>query len=177
MKFFLVLVFVFTLSYADRDGGPYLGYGYGSSEYKSGGLYSSMKDEKAKAEYFYGGAYINKHLSVELGYVKLKDGGYKVNDTVSLNHTLYTVSTLAHYAFFDDIWDFYAKFGAGYAKSFGEQGFSFVYGAGTSVRFSELFSVKLAYDIYEFGFDETQNGSADYKQRIYYPYIGVEFQF
>ncbi|MCW8837979.1 MAG: porin family protein [Thiovulaceae bacterium] len=177
MKIFLVLVFIFTLSYADRDGGPYLGYGYGISKYDSDGLYDSIKDEKANMQYFYGGAYINKHLSVELGYAKLFEGGYKIDESLKLNYTLYSVSTLAHYAFFDDIWDFYAKFGAGYTRLVGDEGFSFVYGVGTSIRFSELFSVKLAYDMYEFGYDSTQNGSADYKMRIFYPYMAVEFQF
>ncbi len=87
------------------------------------------------------------------------------------------VSTLAHYAFFDDLLDFYAKFGAGYVTSFGEDGSSFIYGIGTSLRLSELLSIKVAYDIYDFGYDTSANGSSDYDMKISYPYIGMEIQF
>ena len=182
IKIVLAFLMLSGLLYADRDGGPYIGIGYGNSEYKSGGLYDSIKEEKAKLQYFYGGAYINKHLSVEMGYAKMQDGGFNIDDSIKLDYTLYNVSTLAHYAFFNDVWDFYAKFGAGQAKVNGEDGFSLIYGIGTSIRFSELFSVKLAYDIYEFGYDEeesdgTHDSASDYKQRIYYPYIALEFQF
>ena len=177
MRIFLALLFFATIASADREGGPYIGIGYGDSKYKSDGLYSEIKDEKTKLEFFYGGAYINKYLSVELGYAKTSGKAYVIDDELSLEYTMYNVSTLLHYAFFNDNWDFYAKFGAGKVKSFGIDGFTFLYGAGTSLRFSELFSLKLAYDMYEFGYDETNNGSSDYKQRIYYPYIAVEFQF
>lgn len=177
MRIFLVLIFSLAFAFADRDGGPYIGIGYGSSNYKSDGLYASMKEDKSESLTWYGGAYINKHLSVELGYVKMMGKGYEVDDTKNLDYSLYSVSTLVHYAFFDDILDFYARFGAGKMSLSGEDGSSFIYGLGTSVRISELLSIKLAYDIYEFGFDETKNGSADYKMHIYYPNVAVEFQF
>lgn len=180
MKIFLVLAFLITLLSADREGGPYLGYGYGVSEYDDDGMYDQLIEDNAKASFIYGGAYINKHLSVEIGYVNIKNFNFKVQqDSKDLNigYTLYNVSTLVHYAVFDDIWDFYAKFGAGFVKSLGEEGSNFIYGVGTSLRLSEILSIKVAYDIYDFGYDKTSNGSSDYNMRISYPYIGMEIQF
>ncbi|WP_373070449.1 outer membrane beta-barrel protein [Sulfurimonas sp.] len=180
MRIFLVLVFLFSLVYADRDGGPYLGIGYGVAEYDDDGLYEQITDKSAPYMFYYGGAYINKHLSVELGYAKIKDEQFKVVDSgvkKDVSYNLYNISALAHYAFFDDIWDFYAKFGAGYVTKNSKNGSSLLYGVGTSIRFNELISVKVAYDMYEFGYDENGNTSADYKMRIYYPYVALEFQF
>lgn len=180
VKIILVLAFFITLLSADREGGPYLGFGYGVSDYNDDGMYDQLIDESAKASFMYGGAYINKHLSVEIGYVNIKNFNFKVqqdSQDLEVGYTLYNVSTLAHYAFFDDIWDFYAKFGAGFVKSFGEEGSSFIYGIGTSLRLSDIFSIKLAYDIYDFGYDTTSNGSSDYDMRISYPYVGMEIQF
>jgi len=184
MKFVLAFIFFVNLVHADRDGGPYLGIGYGVSQYKDGGLYDSIEEKNTKLRTMYGGAYINKHLCVELGYARIDGQKYKVvenNVSRSLNYTMYSISTLAHYAFYDDRWDFYLKFGAGKVKLDKEEGFTFVYGIGTSLRFNEMVSLKLAYEMYDFGYDEEVNGkhdgSSDYKMRIYYPYVAVEFQF
>ena len=180
MKVFLILVFIFTFSYADRDGGPYLGVGYGVAEYNDDGMYEDIKEKEASYNFFYGGAYINKHLSVELGYAKIRGEQFKVVQNgieSNLSHNLFSISALAHYAFFDDIWDFYAKFGAGYVTGDGESGSSLNYGIGTSIRFSDLVSLRVGYDMYEFGYDESGNTSADYKMRIKYPYAALEFQF
>jgi opacity protein-like surface antigen len=180
MRVLLVLVFIFTLVHADRNGGPYIGLGYGISEYKDDGKYEDVLEKNSNNLNYYLGAYINKHLSVELGYAKIIGNEYKVLDStkvVALDHTLYNISTLAHYAFFDDMLDFYLKFGTGYVKLFSETGFSFVYGIGTSFRLSEMFSLKVAYDLYEFGYDKNADNSTDYKMRIAYPYVAIEFQF
>jgi hypothetical protein len=180
MRFLLVLALLFSYSFADRDGGPYIGIGYGESLYDDDNVYEDILEEKVGSLTYYGGAYINKHLSVEIGYIKATDGKYKVlenNVRKRLDYTLYNVSTLAHYAFFDDFWDFYLKFGAGYVKYDGEKGFSYLYGVGTSLRLSELISLKVAYDIYEFGYDEDGDNGSDYNMRISYPYVAVEFQF
>jgi hypothetical protein len=180
VRIFLFLAFFITLLSADREGGPYLGFGYGMSEYDDGGMYDKVLENEAKASFMYGGAYINKYLSVEIGYVNIKNFNYKIeqnSNELNIGYTLYNVSTLAHYAFFDDLLDFYAKFGAGYVTSFGEDGSSFIYGIGTSLRLSELLSIKVAYDIYDFGYDTSANGSSDYDMKISYPYIGVEIQF
>jgi opacity protein-like surface antigen len=180
MRVLLVLVFIFTLIQADRDGGPYIGFGYGFSKYDDDGKYEQILTDEAKIFTYYGGAYINKYLSVELGYAKIIGERYEVLDNsseVNINYTLYNISALVHYSFFDDRLDFYAKFGTGYVRYLGEQGFSYVYGAGASVRFTKLLSLKVAYDTYQFGYDENSDNSAEYKMLIKYPYVALEFQF
>lgn len=178
MRILLVLVFVFTLIHADREGGPYLGFAYGVSEYMDDGYYSSVKDSQVQERYIYGGAYINKNLSVELGHVKMLDDGIIIDNTTNVNYSLFSVSTLVHYAFFDDILDFNIKFGAGYVqKHIDVSGFSINYGVGTSLRLTDLLSIKVGYDKYEFGYDENEDNSADYTMYIEYSYLAVEFQF
>jgi len=180
MRILLVLAFIFTIAFADRDGGPYLGVGYGISEYKDDGKYDGILEKNSDLIFFYAGAYINKHLSVELGYAKMQSSKYKVehdSKNLEVGYSLHNISTLAHYAFFDERLDLYIKFGAGFIKSSNEDGSSFIYGIGSSLRLNELLSVKFAYDIYEFGYDENANGTSNYDMKIHYPYIGMEFQF
>ena len=181
MKYILILVLFFSSVYADRDGGPYIGVGYGTSKYSSDGLYETLKEDSSNAVNIYGGAYINKHLSVELGYVDFTPygmgDGYQVDETKFLDYSLFTISTLAHYAFFDDILDFYARFGAGQINLDGESGFTFIFGVGTAIRFNEYFSLKFAYDRYEFDYDTNNDNSADYMMAIDYIYSAFEVQF
>ena len=189
MRYIFVLVLLFSLSHADRDGGPYIGIGYGVSQHNTGSLSyttppSDLKNDKSYAGTIYVGAYINKYLSVELNYADFtgfsKSDGYEIDDTTYLNYYAITTGVLAHYAFFNDVWDFYAKLQAGeiHRSSRSDKGFATVYGVGTSVRFNELLSLKAAYDYYRFGYDEAPNdNSADYILSIDYLYIALEFQF
>ena len=183
MRYILVLFLLLSSLYADRDGGPYIGLGYGDSTFRSDGLYDTLKEDKSAGATIYVGAYINKHLSVEFNYVDFStfgtNDGYEVNDTQAINFFALNVSTLAHYAFFNDVWDFYAKFGVGEVHQSNSQikGFSFVYGAGTAIRFGELVSLKIAFDRYDFGYDKTQNNSSDFSLKIDYIYTALEFQF
>ncbi|MEA2091032.1 MAG: outer membrane beta-barrel protein, partial [Campylobacterota bacterium] len=130
---------------------------------------------------FYGGAYINRHLSVELGYVGFNTrNAYTVIDDAgkekSLSLSSFNVSTLAHYAFFDDILDFYAKFGVGEvsASGVGESGFTMLYGGGIGVRFSDRISVKIAYDRYMIEYNKER---VKHDMRIDYIYSAFEVQF
>ncbi len=82
MRIFLFLAFFITLLSADREGGPYLGFGYGMSEYDDGGMYDKVLENEAKASFMYGGAYINKYLSVEIGYVNIKNFNCKEKFTI-----------------------------------------------------------------------------------------------
>jgi len=131
----------------------------------------------------YGGAYINRHLSVELGYTSFDswhiDDGYAAVQGQEIGAAAITVSTLAHYAFFDDTLDFYVKFGVAdmafnVAKS---SGFGMVYGLGVAYRFDEVYSMKLAYDIYKFDYDSNSDGAADYHMQLEYAYVAIEMQF
>ncbi|MCF6330827.1 MAG: porin family protein [Sulfurimonas sp.] len=178
MKYLLLLVLFFSYSFADRDGGPYIGVGYGVSQYDSDGLYNTLKKDSSKSITIYGGAYINKHFSVELGYVDFAyEDGYIVDDTKTLKLSLFSVSTLVHYPVWDDRVDFYAKFGAGQISYSDGSGLVFVFGVGTAVRFNDYVSLKFAYDKYFFGHDSTNSGSADNEMSIDYIYSAIEVQF
>ena len=181
LKIFLLFLVLAGNLWADRDGGPYVGVGYGVSKYYDDGLYTDFKNNKSGSMIVYGGAYINKHLSVEIDYASFDawyiDKGYEINDTKTINCGATTVNTLAHYAFFDDILDFYAKFGVGQLDESGikDGGFTLSYGGGVDVRFNELFSMRVAYDRYTFEYKDRVSG--DYDLYIDFMYGAVEFQF
>ena len=180
MKIILAVLMFCTILLADRDGGPYIGVGYGLSSYGDDGIYKELLDIDSKAGMFYVGAYINKHLSVELGYVNFNQANeYKVIDDSDLKKSItfstINVSTLAHYAFFDDTLDFYIKAGVGnMSASEGSSGFSIVYGGGMSYRFSKMLSMKIAYDKYE---TDYKKGSLDKAIDLSTIYSAIEIQF
>lgn len=187
MRYILVFLLLVSSLLADRDGGPYLGIGYGYGDYDDDGFDKVIVEDSSQSLTLYAGAYINKHLSVEFAYVNFdsyqKGSGYLVTDNSDkekhFSFSVRSISTLAHYAFFDDALDFYARFGAGEMRSTrsSDAGFSMVYGAGVSYRISEMFSLKLAYDLYDFGYDEDYDDSDDYKMRMDYIYTAFEVQF
>ncbi|WP_324170782.1 outer membrane beta-barrel protein [Sulfurimonas sp.] len=180
MKIILIILIFCTALLADRDGGPYVGVGYGLSSYSDDGIYKEITDADSTALLVYAGAYVNKHLSVELGYVNFNQGGdYKVVNDSDLKETIsfsaMHVSTLAHYAFFDDTLDFYAKVGVGsMSASEGSSGFSVVYGAGVGYRFSKMWSMKIAYDKYNADY---KKGTVDKAIDIGVLYSAIELQF
>lgn len=175
MKYIIVLVLLVSSIYADRDGGPYIGLGLGTLTYDNDGLYTLPKQDTLDSETLYFGAYINKHLSVELNFA---DFGL-VDDINNIEYFAVTVNTLAHYAFYEDVLDFYLKFGVGEMRerTADAKGFSYVLGLGTSIRFSEWLSVKIAYDRYLFGYDEDGDSSSDNDFIIHHIYTALEFQF
>lgn len=183
MRLLLILILFFTLSYADRDGGPYLGFGYGISKYNNDGLYDNIKKDTINSATFYAGAYINKHLSVEFSYVSFDtwhhNKGYEVSDAKSLNFGVLGISTLAHYAFFNDVLDFYARFGAcdmslGNVK---DHGFAYLTGGGVGLRLNKYVAFKVAYDLYSFDVDMNSDGVHDKSMSIDYIYTAIEVQF
>lgn len=183
MKIILLVLLLLSGVYADRDGGPYIGLGAGLSKINTDGLYLDMIRDTSKSTTFYGGAYINKHLSVELAYVSFDswhlDDGYQAKSGKDIGADALSVSTLAHYAFFDDTLDFYAKFGAANMNFniINGNGFGMVFGGGIGYRFDETFSIKIAYDMYKFDYDQNSDSISDYKMRIDYLYTGIEMQF
>ncbi len=181
MKIILSILLFCSVLLADREGGPYIGLGYGISKYDSDGLFKQEKENDSTGFAIYGGAYINKYLSVELGYIDFNSGeSYVVVDNTntakSISFTTYNVSTLVHYAFFDDILDFYGKFGVGEmsASGLGSSGFTMLYGGGVGVRFNDMFSLKVAYDRYDT--DYTQ-GVTKNDMHIDFIYSAFEIQF
>ena len=117
MKIILSILLFCSVLTADRSG-PYVGLGYGLSQFDDDGIYKELKENESTSMTLYGGAYINKYLSVELAYVNMTFGNsYKAVDATNVEKELsfssLNVSTLVHYAFFDDVLDFYGKFGVG----------------------------------------------------------------
>ncbi|WP_321777984.1 outer membrane beta-barrel protein [Sulfurimonas sp.] len=180
MKIILAILIFCSVLLADRDGGPYIGIGYGLSSYGDDGIYKEVTESDSDTLVLYAGAYVNKHLSVELGYVNFNQGGdYKaVNDSnveKSIAFNAMHVSTLVHYAFFDDSLDFYAKIGVGnMSASEGSSGFSIVYGGGIGYRFSKMWSMKIAYDKYE---TDYKKGNLDKRIDLGVVYSAIEIQF
>jgi len=181
LKIFLVFLFLVGSLFADRDGGPYIGVGYGVSTYHQDDFYSDFKDDKSSSIILYGGAYINKYLSVEINYVSFDawnmGKGYEIDDVSSINYSATTINTMAHYPFFDDILDTYIKFGVGQidASGLNSNGFTLGYGGGIGIRFADIFSMRLAYDRYTFEYRDPASGN--YDMYIDYLYTAVEFQF
>ena len=175
MKYIIVLVLLVSSIYADRDGGPYIGVGYGELTYDNDGLYTLEEKKILDTKTLYLGAYINKHLSVELNFA---DFGL-VDKIRDLEFFSDTINTLAHYAFYEDVLDFYIKFGVGEMreKTADAKGFSFVTGLGSSIRFNEWLSIKIAYDRYSFGYDEDGDNASDNDLLIHHVYTALEFQF
>ncbi len=185
MRILLVVLFLCAGLFADRDGGPYLGAGYGISKYNDDGLYNTLKSDTSNAATLYAGAYINKHLSVELGYVNFDawhvGKEYAVDELQKMGFEAITISTLAHYPFFEDLLDFYARFGVGNlsTNTLGADGFTMVVGGGVGLRLDEMLSLKIAYDMYNFNYlDETNpNNTIKYDMHIDYFYTALEVQF
>jgi len=183
MKFLLIFFLLIGSLLADRDGGPYLGFGYGTSIYNDDGLNQKLIEEDSNSMIFYAGAYINKHLSVELGYIDFNTNGSNfiaLNDSINnISISTTTISTLAHYQFFNDKLDFYGKFGAGELNQSGikTEGFTLVYGVGAGYRFNKSIGVKIAYDNYQFNYDENSDDVADYRMKIDSFYAAIEVQF
>jgi len=181
MRVVLAIVLFCSVLLADRDGGPYVGLGYGISQFNDDGVYKEQSVDDSASLMVYGGAYINKHLSVEIAFVDFNvRNDYIVVDDFdqkqSIDFSTINVSTLAHYAFFDDILDFYAKFGVGQmqASAVGSNGFTMLYGGGVGVRFSEMFSMKIAYDSY---LVEYTKGLEEEDMKIDFVYTALEVQF
>ena len=179
MKIILSILLFCSVLLADRDGGPYIGLGYGLSQYDDDNIYKEQKTSDSTAMTFYAGGYVNKYLSVELGYVNLNQGSnYEViddtNQEESISFSSFNVSTLVHYAFFNDILDFYAKFGVGNMSGTNADGFTMLYGSGVGVRFSEMFSMKIAYDRYTVDYNK---GSSPHAMNLDFIYSAFEIQF
>ena len=182
IKLLLVSMLFLTSAYGaekERDGGPYIGGGYGLSSYNDGGYYNEVSTKETNGYNLFGGAYINKYLSVELGYVK--SGEFKVKDTSAqsknFDYSAITVGALVHYPFWYDSFDIYGKFGAGqsFTSLSSTDGSALVIGAGISYRIDETFAIRTAYDVYKFNYSSDTRGG--YSMDLRYAYAGIEVQF
>lgn len=163
----------------ERNGGPYIGVGYGAAIYNDDHYYNDIKDSSVTSYNFYAGAYINRYLSVELGYIK--SGKFHVvsvsSENTTFNYSAITVNALVHYPVLDDSFDFYAKFGAGqsYLNLSSNDGAATVYGAGISYRINNKYALRTGYDMYEFNLDSSSRGI--FNMNLQYGYMGIEVQF
>lgn len=162
-----------------RDGGPYIGAGYGIALYGDDHFYNDVKDRNIASYNLYAGAYINRFLSVELGY--MKSGDFNVVDTNlakdKFNYSSITVNALAHYPVWDGDLDFYAKFGAGQSNVSisNNDGAATVVGAGMSYRLNKTYALRVAYDMYTFQYDSDLRGN--FNMNMQYGYAAIEVQF
>jgi hypothetical protein len=161
----------------ERNGGPYLGGGYGLSSYNDAGYFTQKESQQKSAYDIFAGAYINKYLSVELNY--MKSGDFNVVDAQSthFNYSAVTVNALAHYPIWYDSIDLFAKFGAGQSFSTlaSSDGSAMVFGGGVSYRIDDTFSLRAAYDIYKFNYASDSKGG--YNMDLRFANVGVEVQF
>lgn len=173
VRFILFVLLLVGILEAKRGAGPYLGGGYGISSMKDKG-YFDLEDDRSKGYMIYGGAYINDYLSVELEYI----GGlaYKQKEAKSIDPNLIAVNAQAHYPFYNGMFDIFAKFGAGEIKLL-DNGFTMLYGAGFSYRIDERYAMRVGYDYFDIGVDESGNNSADGHVKIDYSYFSFEVQF
>jgi len=175
-KIIVILVMLSVVAFANRDGGPYIGVGYGNSSISDDDNYFHIKDDSDTGYKIYAGAYMNKYFSVELSY--LSDMTYTDINGTALEFGFIDVNVQAHYPFYYDKFDLYGKFGVGKVRHDGE-GFGYIFGAGISLRFDEVFSGKIGYDYMNFGVDtiEDKYDTADKHLGIHYLFIAVEVQF
>ncbi len=172
---FLLLLLPLLLFSADlkRDGGPYIGVGYGTSVLQDNGYYNTDNDTSSVI-LVYAGAYINEYLSVEIEY---ESGlSYKKNTQESVDFSFLLINTQAHYPLYYDMFDLFAKFGAGEVNQ-NSTGFSFVFGVGTAYRYSNRIALKVGYNYYNFDIDINGDNSGDQTISISNPYFAVEVQF
>ena len=175
MRIILLLSLVSFLLYADRAGGPYIGAGYALSSYNDDGYNAAIENKKEGAFVIYGGAYINKYLSVEFLYdnfgrfVLAQNGDQKIE--------AYTISTLFHYPLFEEKLDLFLKFGVGEIRvdTLSQNGFTNLYGAALAYRFNDTFALRLGYDSYHFTYDAQNSQSFDMQMGSVYSAIEVQF--
>lgn len=176
MRIAFILLFFVSFVYADRDGGPYVGVGYSYCEYGDDGFYKQMDEKSAASWMLYAGAVINKHLSVEFAYHDF--GSYKTEGLNSEKIKAYSISTLGHYPVFNERLDLFVKFGVGELnmQSASQSGFSYVYGVGTSYRFTKKIASRIALERFAYKYEQSKEQQM-YNMNVDTLYVTVEVQF
>ncbi len=169
----MILLLLVGVVEAERGAGPYVGGGYGVSKLKDDGYYD-LKDDGSNGYVLYGGAYINDYLSVEIEYVANLQ--YKRQNGNVVTHKFVDINTQAHYPVWDKKIDFYAKFGAGYVYM-NASGHTLVYGAGSAYRINERYAIRVGYNYFDFGIDNTGDGAINEKMAVEFLFCSFEVQF
>ncbi|MDY0116978.1 MAG: porin family protein [Sulfurimonadaceae bacterium] len=175
IRLIIIVLTLCSVAVADRDGGPYLGFGYGMSQFGKNDVYTNLKEDRANSYSIYAGAAINKHLAVELARTSL--GAYKLENSDELKATIISLATVAQYPFYKDMFSVYAKAGVGHIKlnTLADTGFTFLLGGGVSYRYNEYLGVKIGYEYYPFDYEDADEAS--HSMKIEYVYGAIEVQF
>ncbi len=175
-KIIVMLIMISMTVFASRDGGPYIGFGYGNSSISDSSNYFHLKDDSDTGYKIYAGAYMSKNFSVEISY--LDNMSYNDTNGTNLEFGFVDVNVQAHYPFYYDRFDLYGKAGVGKVRHDGE-GFGYVFGAGVALHIDDRFSGKIGYDYMNFGLDtvEDKYDTADKHIGIHYLFIAIEVQF
>ena len=181
---------IFSVTLEARDG-TFVGVSYLNSKLSSDTRYKSIEDDKSDGYKVEVGAYINSYLSV--GFEFVDNGVFKAklkNDLDSVT-SLKSLSTnvSAHYPFFSEIVDTYAKLGFGevifeedvdnYAHQSLKGAFA-MYGFGVAFRAYEDYVLKLGYDREIFNIlntDSVKKVTQKDEMIIDRIYVGIEVQF
>lgn len=174
IRLIIIFLMVFGIAKADRDGGPYIGVGYGMSEFGKNDIYKDLKENRANSYNVYAGAAINKYLSVEISNIRL--GGYILANDSELKTIINSLSTLVQYPFLDDMFAVYAKVGVGHIKlsTIKDTGFTYVFGGGVSYRYNKYLALKVGYEYYPFDYESDKIESS---MKIEYAFGAIEVQF
>ncbi len=173
MRFVLIVLLLLGVAEAKRGAGPYIGGGYGTSNLKDGGYYD-LQESISDGYILYAGAYINDYLSVEFEYID--DLNYERQNGETITHKFIDINTQAHYPFWEKRIDLYAKFGAGYVY-LNDSGHTLLYGAGVAYRINEMYAVRVGYNYFDFGLDDTKDGTVDEKMAVGIFFGSFEVQF
>jgi opacity protein-like surface antigen len=181
----------FTLPLVADRAGPYLGLGAGLSHYNDDGRLQSIDTDYTAAYRFYAGAFINKHLSVEIDYNYLKafSATSESGNSVEEKFEVLTVAALAHYPVWEERIDWFAKFGAGElfwqeteaSQKQGDSTGTLMFGAGVGYRPVDRLTFNLGYDYYIFDLvspvSQSDTSTRRYEMGIGEIYLEVEVQF
>ena len=187
MKKIGLLALLAVMAFAERSG-PYIGAGYGTASFSDGSYfdvngYTQGVDDSSEGLRVYGGAYINKYFSVELGYSDF--GDYKASNALTQNisesFSALGVSALVHYPFYEERLDSYLQVGAadmnwdesGTAKRSDSAG-AIVLGIGAAYRFTDDWALRVGYENYSF---ELSDGGRTFDWSVDTLYATFEVQF
>ena len=102
--------------------------------------------------------------------------GFARSTKEDVTQSFFDINTQAHYPFYKKRFDIYAKFGAG-VVDLGGSGYTLVYGLGAAYRIDERYGVRIGYDYFDYGIDDTGDSVVDKKLSTKYLFCVFEVQF
>ncbi len=163
-----------TALFAYKEGGPYLGVGAANASFEDKGFYRIETARKSTPPIFCAGAYINENFSVEMEF--LPSVRFQTTGGNTLRWSVFDVNAQAHYPFYHDKLDIFAKFGAGQV-AYESKGATLLYGVGVGYRYDARYGVRAGYDYFDFGVDTNGDDAKDIQMHIgaFYGVFEVRF--